>query len=131
MLMTMAILPITADDEVPALCISQTNGENQVELSEILSIKYTGTDMVINLKDGTRQTVPLDDIIVMELGKMVVSVRDLVKQSNGCDTYTITDINGKLIAKGKIKSNKLVNMPTRRGLYILTIGNQSQKILIK
>ena len=130
MLMTMAILPITADDEVPALCISQTNGENQVELSEILSIKYTNTDMVINFKDGTRQTIPLDEIIVMELGKMVVSVRDLVKQSCG-NTYTITDIHGTLIAKGKIRNNRQMNMPTRRGLYILTIGNQSQKILIK
>lgn len=130
-LVAMLVLPMMADDEVPALCINQSEGENQVEISEILSIKYTDTDMIVNYKDGTRLTFALDEIVVMELGRMVTAICTLAKQSNGNGAYTITDLQGKLIAKGKAKSKRQVSLPTKQGVYLLTIDGCTSKILVK
>lgn len=44
-------------DNVPALKINKSDGESAVVLSELLSIKYTESDMVVNMKDGTVNTL--------------------------------------------------------------------------
>lgn len=124
-------LPILADDEVPALCINNSKEEYQVELSEILSIKYTDTDMVINFKDGTKQIVSLDEIQVMEFGRMVTAIRNLTTQYKSNGAYTITDLRGNLVVKGNTKSSDEISVPIKKGLYLLTIGKRTSKILVK
>lgn len=132
-------LPMHADDEVPALNIHQMEGESQVELSEILSIKYTDTDMVVNYKDGSQQTFALDDIVVIEFGSMLTAIRNLIDSGSLADgkqpkdnySYTITDLRGKLISRGKAKSKRLISLPTKQGVYLLTVDGHTTKILVK
>lgn len=119
-----------ADDEVPALCIGSQNGEDQIELSEIRSIKYIEDDMVVCLKDGTTMVFAMDEIVVMELGSMVTYIRSAASQPEGNGSYRITDLSGKLVAKGKVKGNKQIALPAKKGIYVVTIGGQSQKVVV-
>ena len=116
-------------DDVPALKISKSDGESAVALSELLSIKFTESDMVVNMKDGTKQTIALDDIIVMELGQTPTAISSIFADSNINAVYTLTDISGKVVAKGKLADGNM--LPAQKGLYILTVGNQSKTILVK
>lgn len=118
-------------DEVPALNITQGEGESQVELSTILSIKYTETDMVINLKDGSQHTFALDEITVMQLGQMTVTaLRELVT-TMGEGTYVLSDLGGKVVSKGNARVGESVTLPTKKGVYVLKVGDKTKKILVK
>lgn len=112
-------------DDVPALKISKSGGESAVALSELLSIKYTDSDMVVNMKDGTKQVFALDDIIVMELGQTPTAISSIFSDYGKDAVYTITDVNGKIIAKGSLDSS----LP--KGIYIISVGDKSKKLLVK
>lgn len=112
-------------DDVPALKISKSDGESAVVLSELLSIKFTESDMVVNMKDGTQQTIALDDIIVMELGQAPTAISSLF---SGAEAYVITDLQGKVVSKGN--GDKFI-MPTQKGIYVITVGDKSKKVLVK
>ena len=113
-------------DEVPALKINKSDGESAVVLSELLSIKYADSSMVINMKDGTKMVFALDDVIVMELGQSPTDINTLY--SNTAETYVITDLHGKVVSKGK---NGNCAWPTKTGVYILSVGEKSKKLIVK
>ena len=113
-------------DEVPALKINKSDGESAVVLSELQSIKFADTDMVVNMKDGTKLVVALDDIIVMELGQTPTAIHSLM--SHPAPTYVITDLQGHLVSKGKAES---ITWPTQQGVYILSVGDKSKKLFVK
>lgn len=118
-------------DDVPALMISKSDGESAVVLSELLSIKFTETDMVVNMKDGTKQTFALDDIIIMELGQATqTAISSIFTDSDINSVYTLTDINGKIVARGN-SSLSTLHSPLPKGIYIITVGDKSKKILVK
>lgn len=128
-LATMMVGSSLADD-VPALKISKSDGESSVVLSELLSIKFTESEMVVNMKDGTKQVFSLDDVMVMELGQTSPSdISSIFADSDINAICTITDINGKVVAKGKLADGNV--LPSRKGLYILTVGDKSKKIFVK
>ena len=81
--------------DVPALKINKSDGESAVVLSELLSIKYTESDMVVNMKDGTRMVFALDDIIVMETGQVPTAINSIF--SDTAETYVITDLRQRLV----------------------------------
>lgn len=116
-------------DDVPTLTISKSSGDSKIVLSELLSIKYTDTDMVLHMTDGSMQNIALDDIIVMQLGQGPTAISSVFSDCNGNDSYTITDINGKLIAKGKVADS--IVLPGKKGLYIISVGEKSKKVLVK
>lgn len=118
-------------DDVPALNISKSDGESAVVLSELLSIKFTESEMVVNMKDGTQQTFALDDIIIMELGQTTLtSISSLFDDCDINSVFTLTDINGKFIARGNSSLFSLhPSLP--KGIYIITAGDKSKKILVK
>ena len=89
-------------NDVPSLTIHKSDGESTVVLSELQSIKFADTDMVVNMKDGTKLVVALDDIIVMELGQTPTAIHSLL--SHPAPTYVITDLQGHLVSKGKAES---------------------------
>ena len=113
-------------DEVPALKINKSDGESAVVLSELLSIKYTESDMVVNMKDGTRMVFALDDIIVMETGQMPTAINSIF--SDTAETYVITDLRGNVLSKGR---GERVALPSPKGVYIISVGDKSRKILVK
>lgn len=118
-------------DDVPALKISKSDGESAVVLSELLSIKFTETDMVVNMKDGTQHTFALDDIIIMELGQTSqTAISSIFTDSDINSVYTLTDINGKIVARGN-SSFFTLHSSLPKGIYIITAGDKSKKILIK
>lgn len=117
-------------DDVPALKITKTDGESTVVLAEMLSIKYTDTDMVVNMKDGTKHVFALDDIIIMELGQMPTDIRSIFADSDSDAVYTLTDINGKVIARGN-SSLLTSHSSLPKGIYVITVGDKSMKILVK
>ena len=113
-------------DDVPALKVGTSDGEAAVVLSELLSIKYSDSSMVINMKDGTKMVFALDDVIVMELGQSPTDINTLF--SNTAETYVITDLQGKVVSKGK---NGNYAWPTKTGVYILSVGEKSKKLIVK
>ena len=113
-------------DDVPALKVGTSDGEAAVVLSELLSIKYSDSSMVINMKDGTKLVVALDDIIVMELGQTPTAIHSLF--SHPAPTYVITDLQGHLVSKGKTES---ITWPTQQGVYIISVGDKSKKLFVK
>lgn len=121
-------------DDVPALKISKSGGESAVVLSELLSLKFSDSDMVINMKDGTKQTIALDDITIMELGQTTISsaIRNIFNDKGNDAVYTVTDINGKLVATGKLNSSLFtLQSSLPKGIYIITMGDKSKKIIVK
>lgn len=118
-------------DDVPALKISKSDDESSVVLSELLSIKFTESDMVVNMKDGTKHVFALDDVLIMELGQPSPNdIHSLFADSDINAVYTLTDINGKVIAKGN--SSLFTLYPSlSKGIYILTVGDKSKTILVK
>ena len=113
-------------DDVPALKINKSDGESAVVLSELLSIKYTESDMVVNMKDGTRMVFALDDIIVMEMGQVPTAINSIC--SDKAETYVITDLRGNVLSKGR---GERVALPSPKGVYIISVGDKSRKILVK
>ena len=113
-------------DDVPALKINKSDGESAVVLSELLSIKYTESDMVVNMKDSTRMVFALDDIIVMETGQMPTAINSIF--SDTAETYVITDLRGNVLSKGR---GERVALPSPKGVYIISVGDKSRKILVK
>lgn len=116
-------------DEVPALKITNQDGERAVVLSELLSIRFTESDMVVNMKDGTKQVFELDDILVMQVGQMPADLRSIFADSDILDICTVTDINGQVVAKGRLTDRHL--LPAKPGVYILTMGGKSKTIIVK
>jgi len=116
-------------DDVPTLTISKSSGDSKIVLSELLSIKYTDTDMILHMTDGSVQNIALDDIIVMQLGQGPTAINSVFSDCNSNDSYTITDISGKLIAKGKVADS--IVLPGKKGLYIISVGEKSKKVLVK
>lgn len=113
-------------DDVPALKINKSDGESAVVLSELQSIKYTESDMVVNMKDGTRMVFALDDIIVMETGQVPTAINSIF--SDKAETYVITDLRGNVLSKGR---GERVALPSPKGVYIISVGDKSRKILVK
>ena len=113
-------------DDVPALKINKSDGESAVVLSELLSIKYTESDMVVNMKDGTRMVFALDDIIVMETGQVPTAINSIF--ADKAETYVITDLRGNVLSKGR---GERVALPSPKGVYIISVGDKSRKILVK
>ena len=119
-------------DGVPALQVSASSKQNNVELSGILSIKYSDTHMIVTMKDGSQQTFPLDDIQVMHFGQMAATaIASLLSEAGDNGTYTITDLQGKVVLAGRATSARQVILPQKRGIYTLTVNGRSKKILLK
>ena len=113
-------------DDVPALKINKSDGESAVVLSELLSIKYTESDMVVNMKDGTRMVFALDDIIVMGTGEVATGINSIF--SDRAETYVIADLRGNVLSKVR---GERVALPSPKGVYIISVGDKSRKILVK
>ena len=114
-------------DDAPSLHIRKMDGESTVALFELLSIKYADSDMVINMKDGTKLVCPLDDIIVVSLGQQTTAIGNLFPDSATAETAVITDLKGRVVSKGK---GRQVSLPATKGVYIITTGHQSKKIIV-
>ena len=113
-------------DNVPALKINKSDGESAVVLSELLSIKYTESDMAVTMTDGTGMVFALDDIIVMETGQVPTAINSIF--SDTAETYVITDLRGNVLSKGR---GERVALPSPKGVYIISVGDKSRKILVK
>lgn len=113
-------------DDVPTLKVSKCDGESTVVLSELLSIKYVDSDMVVNMKDGTKLVFALDDIVVMEVGQTSAAISNIFTDAS--ETYVITDLQGDIVSKGNVE--KFV-LPAQRGVYIVSVGDKSKKIIVK
>lgn len=124
--MTICVAGSCLANDVPTLTIHKSDGERAVVLTELQSIKYADSDMVVNLKDGTQLVFALDDIIVMELGQAPTAIHSLF--SHPAETYVITDLRGHVVSSGKEKS---ITWPTQQGVYIISVGDQSKKLFVK
>lgn len=113
-------------DDLPTLAIHKRDGECTVVLSELLSVKYTESDMMVNMKDGTQLVFPLADILVMELGQQPTAVGGLFPHA--AEPYVITDLQGKILSEGK--GGPFV-WPTQKGVYIISVGDKSKKLILK
>ena len=128
--MLASLLPCFAD-EVPSLKIKTCDTEANIELSGIRNIKFSESNMVVNLKDGTKKSFSLDDITIMEFGSTTSAIKEILAEGSEDSIFSIADINGKTIIKGKNKDFQGLNMSLQRGIYIITSGKTTKKILVK
>lgn len=128
--MLASLLPCFAD-EVPSLKIKTGATEANIELSGIRNIKFSESNMVVNLKDGTEKSFSLDDITIMEFGSTTSAIKEILAEGSEDSIFSIADINGKTIIKGKNKDFQGLNMSLQRGIYIITSGKTTKKILVK
>lgn len=127
--MTVAMANVCFADDVPGLKISKSSGDTSVALAEVASIKYTATDMIVNMNDGSQHVIALDDIIVMKFGAVPTAISRIIAEADHDAKYTIADITGKVVRSGKVQ--KGIAMPKAKGLYTITVGDKTKKILIK
>lgn len=113
-------------DDIPVLKISKSDGESAVTLSELQSIKYTDSDMIVNMKDGTKLAFTLDDIIVMELGQTSAAISSIFVDRT--EAYVITNLQGNIVSKG---NGEKLALPAQKGIYIISTGDKSKKILVR
>lgn len=78
------------------------------------------------MKDGTKLVFALDDIVVMEVGQTSAAISNIFTDAS--ETYVITDLQGDIVSKGNVE--KFV-LPAQRGVYIVSVGDKSKKIIVK
>lgn len=118
-------------DDVPSLKIGAKDANNELALSAIQSIKFSDTEMLVNLKNGTQKAFALNDITIVEFGKMTSAIKNILQEEGQDGEFTITDISGKVISKGKTTDNINGIVPEKRGLFIVRSGKVTKKILVK
>lgn len=123
-------LPVAAED-VTALSVKQESADTSIEVSQIQSIKYSDSSMIVCMKDGDALSFSLDEIVVMEFSQREAVVNALLEKHMVGETYIVADIKGKIVAKGIVGADKKPAIPSVPGIYILTMGKKSKKILIK
>ena len=130
LVVSFATVPCLADD-VPALAIGAGGTETSIELASISNIKYTATDMVVNLTNGETKTFALDDVTIMTFKQVPSAIKSIISEASANDCFIISDIAGKVIVQGKAKDSESIVMPDAKGLYIITVGDKSRKILVR
>lgn len=124
--MTMLLSSAYADDKVAGLIVS-TNGNNEeIALSNIANIKFDESQMTVNLKDGSNIAIPFDEVKTMTFAE--ISAPTSLKQVLGMKRgkITVADIQGRTVWSGKVGDN----MPKLKGLYVISDGKKSQKVII-
>lgn len=125
-IMTMMLSSAYADDKVAGLVVSTNDKNEEIALSNIVSIKFDETQMIINLKSGTQTAIPFDDVKVMSFAEVSAptSLKQILDIKRG--KITVSDIQGRTVWSGKIGDS----MPKLNGLYVISDGKKSQKVII-
>lgn len=118
-------------DDVPTLKVTTDAADEHLVLSSIKSIKYSGTDMIVFFKDDTQKIFNVNDIKVMafdSIDEQLAAIRTLNASEGPC---VITDINGRLVWSSEQGVNAYEVLKGRSGMYIIKVGNESRKVIIK
>lgn len=109
-------------DEVPYMYMECFEGSTQYAVREIACIRYTKDTMTVVYKDGTSQTMELENVgpITFEI-KHVDDVVDNIKNATADGKTEVYDINGRRI-KGSVES-----LPA--GVYIIRRNGVTSKIV--
>ena len=133
-----------AADEYSYLTVSQTGTATNFEVSKIDKITFDASNMILNLTDGTKQTLPL-----ASLSKMFFSDGDLTGIASTSTTqkleladgtlrvslkdgeqFTLYNIKGEEVMKSTTSTTIDMNA-LKKGVYIVKVGSTSKKILNK
>lgn len=128
---TMAASMPEEDGDAPVLVVRTTADQSATKLAEIVSIKYTATDMVINLKGGEQKSIPMADVTTMNFSTVSASIGELFGENGEGKSYVIHDLAGNLIADGVIKNGRMTGAPALKGPYVITIGKKSKVVILK
>lgn len=118
-------------DDVPTLKVTTDDAEQHMVLSTIKSIKYSGTDMIVYFKDDTQKTFSVNEVSMMSfdsINEQLAAIRTLTASEGPC---VITDINGRLVWSSEQGMNAYEVLKGRSGMYIIKVGNESRKVIIK
>lgn len=104
-------------EEVPVLKIKTASAESSIQLKDINRVRYTNTDMVISLLDGSSKTFAIDDIKSLAFDNMDMSTDIKSFDFMTKDKVSIFDISGIKKADTDKKS-----------IYIIKSGKETKKI---
>lgn len=146
-LAVMAILTssTTFADSYQYLTISQTGSETSIEVSQIQKITFDATDMILTLKGGAQEKMPLSSLTKMFFSENGVNAiakpTETLSQiaiKNGVLTADIAD--GEEVTLYNMKGEKAFSATQKatydishlqKGVYIVKTGSKSQKVINK
>ena len=113
-------LGIMADD-IPSLNVKASSGDKSIALSTIQSIKYEGSNMIVTLTDNSQQTFSVDEVTSITFSNITAAIQQVFGNGEAAEKCVVTDLNGRIMQGD--------NLP--KGVYIITSGNTSRKVIIK
>lgn len=121
---------VMAQEQVPVLKVTQSEQESNIALSNIVSIKFFGADMVVLTRDGNRLTFPLSDVNLMTFDQATVqAIQSVFADADVTSSYCITDLSGKTVARGAFAEQQA--LPELHGVYVVRVGDRSKVVLFK
>lgn len=119
-------------DDVPGMTVSTNDSEAEIAIQNIRTITYSDDKMIVNLTDGTAQTFSIDEVKLITFGDITTAIKGLVKDGERHSQYQVTDLNGRVIMSGKVDDGSLdLKRRDLKGIYIVTVGDKSQKVILK
>lgn len=123
-----ASLPVLADDWVPGMTIQAVEEESSFELSKILSIKFSDTEMIVTLVDGTVKNVLISDVVFVSFADVPSAIEKIFVSIPADAEVKVFDVSGKAVFSGTSESFRLFG---KKGVFVLKYNDISRTIVIK
>ena len=130
-------------DSYQYLTISKTGSETSIEVNQIQKITFDATDMILTMKDGAEQKMPLSSLTKMffsesgvnaiakptaTLSKMTIKDGVLTADIADGEEVTLYNMKGEKVFSATQKASYDINhLP--KGVYILKTSNQIKKVI--
>lgn len=125
----LAAVPCLAE-EVNVVKIDQKASSVNYPITNVLSIKFSADDLTVTLKDGSVHNIPLSDFVCIRFAKEDVSA--LIRVFGAADEgaqVRVCDLSGRVVYEGVALGQP--SLAQLRGLYVITLGNQTKTVMLK
>ncbi len=104
--------------------------EHSFVTNNIRSIQYEGEQMIITHKNDQKYQFRIDEIKSITFTSVVTAIES-ISQGSASLPFSIFDINGTKIVSGMTDNNGKINTKINlNGVYIIKVGDKTQKIII-
>lgn len=116
-----------ADGDIPSLNITTADGTTVIALKDIISIKYTGEEMLVTKNSGST-SFSINDVSEMLFGTTTETEEDTAIDSieGASINIVLYDLNGRIVFKGT--KHQLQSVP--QGIYLMKNGHKTIKVVL-
>jgi hypothetical protein len=147
MALLLTVCGVAMADGYAYLTIGQNTGDTEVALNNISKITFDETNMILNMTDGTRQSLPLAGLSKMFFSDGSTGIaatgnsNQTIRLVNGVihvqaplgSVVTLYNVNGQMVKRVVVDAaDTAINVSDMtRGAYIVKVGNEARKIMNK